>query len=179
MNLVERARLFAAAAHAAVGQVRKYTGEPYIVHPQEVANIVATVPHTDAMLAAAWLHDVVEDTKITISDIRIEFGDEVADLVWWLTDQSVPGDGNRATRKEIDRHHSAAAPANAQTIKVADLIENTFSIEARDPDFAVVFRREKELLLSVLTKADSVLLRRARRQLHGDVEKRRVSNETS
>ena len=165
MNLVERASVFATAAHAAVGQLRKYTGEPYIVHPAAVASIVATVPHTNAMLAAAWLHDVVEDTKISIALLRREFGDEVANFVWWLTDQSKPEDGNRAKRKEIDRLHSAAAPAAAQTVKVADLIENTFSIEAHDSDFAVVFRKEKKLLLAVLTKADSVLLERAAQQL--------------
>lgn len=170
MTIVQRAALFATAAHHAVGQVRKYTGEPYIVHPSAVAGIVATVPHTDAMLAAAWLHDVVEDTKVTIDTIRAEFGDEVAGLVWWLTDQSKPEDGNRAKRKEIDRLHSAGAPATAQTVKVADLIENTFSIEAHDPDFAVVFRREKRLLLEMLTLADRALLDRAWHQLSETTE---------
>ncbi|NDF14778.1 HD domain-containing protein, partial [bacterium] len=55
MTLVEKARQFATLAHE--GQVRKYTGQPYIVHPEEVAGIVSTVPHTEAMLAAAFLHD--------------------------------------------------------------------------------------------------------------------------
>lgn len=164
-DLVERARTFATAAHAAVKQIRKYTGQPYIVHPQAVAGIVQTVPHTPEMIAAAWLHDVVEDTGVTIDNIRSEFGDEVAELVFWLTDQSKPDDGNRAKRKEIDRIHSAAAPAEAQTIKVADLIENTFSIEEHDKDFARVFRHEKDRLLAALTKADASLMERAKRQL--------------
>jgi (p)ppGpp synthase/HD superfamily hydrolase len=61
----EKARLFAKAAHAAVGQMRKYTDEPYIVHPVEVAGIVRYWGGTDTMCVAALLHDVLEDTKIT------------------------------------------------------------------------------------------------------------------
>lgn len=78
--LVERAILFATAAHAAVGQRRKYTGEPYIVHPLEVMALLrkhATRPVTDEMLAAAACHDVVEDTGVTIELIREVFGERV------------------------------------------------------------------------------------------------------
>lgn len=162
MTMVERARVFATAAHAAVGQVRKYTFEPYIVHPTEVASIVVTVPHTDEMLAAAYLHDVVEDTGVTIADIRAEFGEEVADLVGWLTDVSRPEDGNRAVRKAIDREHTAGAPAGAQTVKLADLIANTRSIVKHDAAFAKTYLAEKRLLLEVLTRGDAVLMAEAR-----------------
>ena len=112
-NLLERARVFATAAHAAVGQTRKYTGEPYVVHPLEVANIVLSVGGTEAMVAAAMLHDVLEDTGVTFDLLEDEFGEEVAQLVLWLTDVSKPEDGNRSTRKALDRQHSAAAPAEA------------------------------------------------------------------
>ena len=76
-EIVQRAFEFATRAHE--GQVRKYTGVPYIVHPSEVMGIVSTVEHDDAMLAAALLHDVVEDTDHTVDDIRAEFGDDVAE----------------------------------------------------------------------------------------------------
>ncbi len=165
MNTVERARIFATAAHAAVGQTRKYTGEPYVVHPIEVSEIVASVGGTDAMVAAALLHDVLEDTGVTFDVLEAEFGSEVAELVLWLTDVSKPEDGNRSTRKALDRQHSAAAPAEAQTIKVADLISNTRSIVAHDPDFARVYLKEKRMLLEVLTKADSTLLNQAKEQV--------------
>lgn len=165
MMLEHRARLFATAAHAAVGQLRKYTFEPYIVHPAEVAEIVRSVPHTEAQLAAAWLHDVVEDTGVSIELIREEFGREVADLVGWLTDVSRPDHGNRAARKAIDRAHTAAAPAEAQTVKLADLISNTRSIVEHDPKFAVTYLQEKRLLLEVLTRGDQGLLARARSQI--------------
>lgn len=162
MTMVERARVFATAAHAAVGQVRKYTFEPYIVHPTEVASIVATVPHTDEMLAAAYLHDTVEDTGVTILDIQIEFGNEVASLVSWLTDVSRPEDGNRAVRKARDREHIAMASAGAQTVKLADLIANTRSIVKHDAAFAKTYLAEKRLLLEVLTRGDAVLMAEAR-----------------
>ena len=165
MTIVDRARVFATAAHAAVGQVRKYTFEPYIVHPAEVVSIVRSVPHTDVMLVAAWLHDVVEDTGVTIETIRAEFGAEVAELVGWLTDVSRPEHGNRAHRKALDRAHSAAAPAEAQTVKLADLISNTRSIMAHDVAFAKTYLEEKRLLLEVMTKGDATLMAVARKNV--------------
>lgn len=163
-EIVLRAIEFATRAHE--GQVRKYTGEPYITHPIAVARIVATVPgHTTEMLAAAVLHDTVEDTPVTIPDIHSEFGAEIASLVHWLTEASTKADGNRATRKAIDRAFLAQAPAEAQTIKLADLIHNTASISQHDPNFWKVYRREKELLLEVLTKGDSRLYAKAQRQV--------------
>lgn len=162
MNIVEKARVFATAAHGAVAQLRKYTHEPYIVHPAEVFSIVTTVECSREMMAAAWLHDVVEDTGVTIETIRAEFGEEVAELVGWLTDVSRPEQGNRATRKAIDRAHTAMAPADAQTIKLADLISNCSSIKEHDEAFAKIYFEEKRLLLEVLTKGNPILLERAK-----------------
>jgi (p)ppGpp synthase/HD superfamily hydrolase len=164
-ELISRARVFATAAHAAVGQLRKYTFEPYIVHPEEVASMVMAHGGTDAMVAAAWLHDTVEDTGVSIELIRKEFGSEVSDLVGWLTDVSRPEQGNRAVRKAIDRAHTAAAPAEAQTIKLADLIANTRSIVEHDADFARVYLAEKRQLLEVMTKGDPRLRERALAQI--------------
>jgi (p)ppGpp synthase/HD superfamily hydrolase len=158
--------MFAHGAHFAVGQLRKYTNEPYIVHPAEVASIVATVPDaTEEMLAAAWLHDVVEDTGVTLDQVHLLFGADVAKLVFWLTDVSKPEDGNRAARKAIDRAHIAAAPAAAQTVKLADLISNTKSIMAHDEKFAKVYLEEKKLLLEVMTKAHPALMAEARKHI--------------
>ena len=165
MTLVERARVFATAAHTAVAQLRKYTHEPYIVHPAEVASIVERAGGPPEMIAAAWLHDTVEDTGVTIEVVRAEFGREVAELVGWLTDVSRPEQGNRAIRKAIDRAHSASAPAEAQTIKLADLISNTRSIMAHDEKFARTYLEEKRLLLEVMTKGNPVLMAEAKRYI--------------
>jgi len=143
-------------------QVRKYTGEPYINHPAEVVELVRSVPHTEAMLCAAWLHDVVEDTPATLRSIEYLFGDltfggQVALLVEMLTDTSRPEDGKRAVRKEIDRQHTAKASPEAKTIKLADLISNTWSIAEHDPAFAKIYLAEKALLLEVLEEGDPTL----------------------
>ncbi len=164
-ELVRRAYAFAKAAHEAVGQLRKYTSDPYIVHPTEVADIVQTVAHTEVMVAAALLHDTVEDTDATMDEIRRLFGHEVADLVEMLTDVSVPPDGNRATRKAIDRAHTARASAAGKTIKLADLISNTQSIVANDPGFARIYLREKASLMDVLREGDPDLWASANRLL--------------
>ena len=157
--------LFARKAHE--GQTRKYTGNPYIDHPVAVARLLSD--HLDSvnadMTAAAYLHDVVEDCNVTLAEIHGIFGPVVTNLVYWLTDTSTPADGNRAARKQIDRERLSNAPAAAQTIKVADLIDNTKSIVAFDPDFARTYLAEKKLLLAVLTRADPKIRALAYRQL--------------
>ena len=159
-DMPQRALEFATKAHE--GQERKYSGAPYIIHPVAVSKIVATVKHTPEMLAAAYLHDVVEDTDVTINDIEQEFGDVVANLVYWLTDISKPEDGNRATRKAIDAQHYAKGPADAQTIKIADLIDNSLDIYKNDPNFWKVYKQEKLKILDLLVDADPVLVERAK-----------------
>lgn len=156
-----KARAFAERHHAAINQVRKYTGEPYINHPAAVVEIVRGVPHTSEMIAAAWMHDTVEDTAATLDEVRAEFGDDVAALVEMLTDVSKPSDGNRKARKAIDREHTAKASPQAKTIKLADLIDNSRSILTRDPEFAKVYLKEKALLLEELREGDSTLWKMA------------------
>jgi (p)ppGpp synthase/HD superfamily hydrolase len=163
MDIVQKAQVYAMAAHASVKQLRKYTNEPYIVHPMEVASIVATVPGaTKDMLAAAILHDVIEDTGCTFTDIHMAFGIDIAGMVSWLTDVSKPEDGNRAARKAIDLAHTAQAPAYVKTIKLADIISNCKSIMEYDPNFAKIYLEEKRAQLAVLTEGDPELLARAR-----------------
>lgn len=117
----------------------------------------ATINFTQSMIHAALLHDTVEDTEVTLEDVELFFGADVRNIVYWLTDKSKPEDGNRATRKSIDREHIACAPGYAQTVKLADLIDNSSSIERYDPDFAKVYMKEKKLLLPMLKDGDSLL----------------------
>jgi (p)ppGpp synthase/HD superfamily hydrolase len=83
------------------------------------------------MVAAAWLHDTVEDTAVPLALIETEFGARVGRLVGELTAISTPDDGDRAARKALRRTHTAHASAEAQTIKAADLISNLRTVEAR------------------------------------------------
>ena len=78
-----------------------------------------------------------------------------------LTDVSRPEDGNRATRKELDRLHVAKAPPRAKTIKLADIISNVSTIAAFDPGFAEVYIPEREAVLAVLTEGDPALYAKA------------------
>lgn len=172
MNVKDQARIFATAAHAAVGQVRKYSGRPYIEHPIAVSKIVESVVKDDEnMVAAALLHDVVEDTAITVDEIREEFGDDIAMLVDWLSDVSKPEDGNRKTRKAMDRAHSLAAPGRAQTIKLADIIHNAVDIVEHDKNFSKVFIGEVDLLVEGMKDADPEMRKKARKVMKDCKEK--------
>ena len=78
-TLLDRAIVFAVRAHS--GTERRGKGFPYIVHPLEAMEIVSTMTSDQELLAAAALHDVVEDTAVTEEDIRKEFGDRIASIV--------------------------------------------------------------------------------------------------
>ena len=164
-GIVQKAKLFATQAHRRIDQRRKYTKQPYDVHLKAVAEVVSSVTNDEEMIAAAWLHDVVEDTPATIEDIEREFGPKVAVLVMQLTDVSRPGDGNRSARKAIDREHTAHASPQAKTIKLADLIDNARDICKNDPHFAPTYLAEMSSLLEVLKEGDARLLQRARKVL--------------
>ncbi|MEA3302663.1 MAG: HD domain-containing protein [Pseudomonadota bacterium] len=164
-ELVKQARDFATLAHQRINHRRKYTRQPYEVHLKSVAHIVSSVTDDEEMIAAAWLHDTVEDTAATHYDIEQQFGKEVHDLVYALTDISKPGDGNRATRKGIDRMHLARASVRAKSVKLADLIDNLRDICKHDAKFAKVYLQEMSALLEVLGEGDEALLRRAGREL--------------
>lgn len=158
--LYKKALAFAKKAHG--DQKRKYTGMPYIGHPIEVARILSQAGIVDEnILAAALMHDVLEDTPVTSLEMNSVFGYAVTGLVLEVTDISCPNDGNRAQRKAIDRNHLFQASAAAQTIKLADLISNTKSIVQYDPAFAKTYIREKIDLLRVLTKGDIYLYQKA------------------
>jgi hypothetical protein len=136
---------FATRMHA--GQQRKYTGEPYVLHCLEVARMVAEIGGTTTMIAAALLHDVVEDTEASIED------------------------GNRAVRKAMDREHLAQAPADMKTVKLADVISNTRSIVDHGDGFARTYLREIGALLEVLMEGHPELWQMAKGEVDRGVAK--------
>lgn len=79
MTLLDKAIIFAARAHN--GQVGKGTNTPYILHPLEAAAIVATMTDAPEIIAAAVLHDTIEDTDTSLNEINTKFGPRVAQLV--------------------------------------------------------------------------------------------------
>jgi (p)ppGpp synthase/HD superfamily hydrolase len=160
-GLIERARSFAIAAHLAVGQKRKYSGDPYWRHPRNVAGLLERAGMPPEVVAAGWLHDTVEDTAITISDLCHHFGVKVGLYVCQVTDVSKPSDGNRAARKAIDCDHLSRSTYEGASIKLADIADNTLSIVVNDPDFARVYLREKRDVLAVLYHGEQGLFEMA------------------
>lgn len=148
---------FAAKAHEGV---KRRGGEDYIIHPEDVLEIVSTVPWvTYEMKVAALLHDVVEDTDVTLAEIHEEFGEKVAQLVDELTKK--PVEGNRATRTEAEAQRLAGVSREAQTIKYADIISNLKDIDEVDPRFAKKYKAEKQRALMLMTKGHEALRQQA------------------
>ena len=171
-KVISDATMFAIEAHG--DQRRKYIGEPSVVHPIHVADILEKeVEATTEMIAAAILHDVVEDTPVTLRDIKEKFGYTIAEYVHYCTNVSDKEDGNRAFRKKMDADHFALGPPESQTIKIADLLSNAESIIKHDQKFFhKAFKHEKQYMLNILTKADANLLYKAQTVLNENWDKK-------
>ena len=131
-ELLDRAIVFAVKAHA--GTERRGKGFPYIVHPMEAVEIVATITPDQELLAAAALHDVVEDTDFTADDIRREFGERIANLVVAESDvfmEGVSEEDSWHARKQAAMDRLAAAPRDAKIVAMGDKLSNMRAI-ARD-----------------------------------------------
>ena len=101
MSLFEEAINFATAAHS--GMYRKGSKTPYLLHPMEAAVIAGTMTDNEEIIAAALLHDTVEDAAVTIEEIRAKFGNRVAELVKSETEnkrEELPPDASWQIRKE-------------------------------------------------------------------------------
>jgi len=131
-SLLDRAIIFAVRAHA--GTERRGKGFPYIVHPLEAVEIVATMTRDQELLAAAALHDTVEDTDVTIEQIRAEFGDRIASLVASESDTfeaSVSEEQSWHARKQAAIDRLARASHDAKIVALGDKLSNMRAI-ARD-----------------------------------------------
>ena len=131
-TFLDKAIIFAVKAHA--GTERRGKGFPYIVHPMEAMEIVATMTADQELLAAAALHDTVEDTPVTVDDLRKEFGDRVASIVEAESDVHNEGESeheswHRRKQEAIDR--LTAAPLEAKIVALGDKLSNMRAI-ARD-----------------------------------------------
>ncbi len=123
MILVRAIELAKKAHH---GQERRFTGEAYIMHPARVAMQVSLLSYTtETMIAAAWLHDVLEDTKVTFGDMVMAVGGPVAGLVKELTfDETNLTKLDYEQRKQVQNAHVADASYEAKSIKILDRLDN-------------------------------------------------------
>ena len=167
-NILQQIAEFSDRCHN--GQQRKYTHDPYIIHPISVMKICFVFTQDITILAAALLHDVLEDTPVNSSRIihflrphmdhdpfkvgcTLKYILELTDV---FTKEAYPH-LNRKQRKVLEAERLSSASPQAQTIKYADIIDNTRSIVAYDPKFAATYLPECMHKLQIATNGNKIL----------------------
>jgi (p)ppGpp synthase/HD superfamily hydrolase len=160
-TIIDKASDFARAAHGD----QKYGGKPYMTHLVAVGTELSLIAAhwvaqdifpgppelINVMGAAAYLHDVLEDTAVTLADLRAEFGDAVADLVWAVTDE--PG-ANRAERKARTLPKIRAAGPVAVALKLSDRNANVAeSVVTGNYKMLQMYRDENPIFKAALYRA--------------------------
>ena len=165
-QVLSQVKDFAGRAHGK--QTRRYSADPYIVHPMRVMEICRQHTNDLAILAAAILHDVLEDTDVR-KDEMDNFLREIMEpgqaqrtlkFVVELTDIYVKKnypEWNRRKRKSKEADRLSTVSPEAQTIKYADIIDNSGEIASHDPDFAQLYLDEASVLLHKMTKGNKKL----------------------
>ena len=142
LDLVKRAYEFSQKNHA--GQLRA-SGEPYLVHPLEVGNVLADMKMDSVSVAAGLLHDSVEDTSVTTVEIRQEFGEQVAHIVEGVTKISKIDFSSREEAQAENLRKMMLAMVDdirVVIIKLADRLHNMRTLEHLDPERQQKIARE-------------------------------------
>lgn len=157
-----RAAKLAHRAHE--GQKRKYTGLPYIMHPARVAGRVMLLDDATAeQVAAAWLHDVIEDCEFEADDLLNEgIPPATVQIVCELTNPSADPiikckKLSRFERKELDRAHILGISRPAKQVKLIDRIDNLREMDLADAEFKALYAAESLLLLNIIKDIDEVM----------------------
>ncbi|MHA2377250.1 MAG: HD domain-containing protein [Candidatus Thorarchaeota archaeon] len=149
------------AAQLHYGQ-KRHSGLPYIYHPLRVAGMALAYGLPPAIVDAAWLHDVYEDTRLLPGDLVNIYGvhlyteSTVVDLTSVYTKERYP-DMSRADRKKNERERLAACPEKSQSLKLFDRMDNLQTIEEKGKKFAELYRGESALLVDALVGAPEEL----------------------
>lgn len=175
MNIVTAALAFSRYAHR--GQVRKFTGEPFVWHPTRVAGMVTAAGGTDEMIAAAHLHDTIEDGGATPELLEPIFGPIVASYVVALTNEytyETHPSLSRESRKRMERYRLQRMLPEVQTIKMADIADNARGLAAANPRYASMRLLELRNLADVLDLAADSLRREVDRVIATEVAMLRI-----
>lgn len=163
-------------------QLRKYAPDRYMVHPVRVMEKLKSYTDDITILAAALLHDVLEDTPVTRSQMQ-DFletlltapqAERTAELVVELSDVYVKKDFpnlNRRTRKSKELERLEKTSADSQTIKYSDILDNSLEISDQDPQFARVYLSEASLILKKLDKGNPELRKEAVKAVEKGLQK--------
>ena len=174
-QLLNQIEVYADQAHG--NQMRKYSNDRYIVHPVRVMKTCAQYTINTEILAAALLHDVLEDTTVTEKDMLLFLetlmdkhqAEQTLKLVIELTDvytKKAYPNLNRKQRKEKETQRIAQTSADSQTIKYADILDNCKEIVSADPNFAPRFLKECQAILKVADKGDKELYEIVNQAVH-------------
>jgi GTP pyrophosphokinase len=143
LDLVKKAYVYSAKVHQ--GQIRK-TGEPYLIHPLEVAGILAEMKLDEASIVTGLLHDTIEDTLATREEISGLFGEEIADLVDGVTKLSQFSAANTQEERQAENFRkmvvAMAKDIRVLLVKLADRTHNMRTLEAMKPEAQERIARE-------------------------------------
>ena len=163
---LQKIKEFAATSHGQ--QWRKFADEPYINHPIRVMEICQRYTNNESILAAALLHDVLEDTEIGKDELHEflytvfdrEIANQTLTYVEELTDVYIKSrypQWNRRKRKTMEVRRLQKVSPEAQTIKYADIIDNSLDLKNAEPDFAKLYLHECNALLKDMIDGNSEL----------------------
>lgn len=169
-HILEKIKKIADESHGE--QMRKYNPDKYIVHPVRVMKICREYTDDITILATALLHDVLEDTDVPASKLyeflsslmKKELAGKIVNMVEELTDQYTKKNYpslNRVKRKSREHERLGRISTGAQTVKYADIIDNSIDISKHDPDFAPRYLSEGKDLLHKMRDGDPRLRQRA------------------
>lgn len=144
-ELVDKAKEFATNCHK--DQTRKFDKKPYIVHPAAVADLVEQHGGSPEMIAAAWLHDVVEDCGVSVRDLLAEFGTTVSGLVWELTS---PSDLDKSKKGQYLLDKMNTMSSDALTIKLCDRLSNVSNFQTEPQGFVKKYAPETKFIIDEL-----------------------------
>ncbi len=161
------------AAHWHRAQKRKFTGEPYVNHLAAVAKTVKTYTKNSLMVAAAFCHDLYEDTVVKEADLLKTLADagydpkeveKINKMVWELTDEyekeKYP-DLNRRQRKTQEAQRLWMISGDAQNVKYADLIDNSTDLSINNKSFGKKYLEEMIQILEKMDKGLPILYQKA------------------
>jgi guanosine-3',5'-bis(diphosphate) 3'-pyrophosphohydrolase len=176
--IIEKVRDFTNLAHG--DQTRRYSDDPYIVHPMRVMTTCTNYTDDLPILCAAILHDVLEDTPVSAGELEVflktimdrEDAERTLALVVELTDVFTKSDYprmNRRTRRGKEADRLSKVSPEAQTIKYADILDNT-DVTTNDPDFAWTFLRECQQILDKMKDGNPDLRAKAIKRVNDCLE---------
>lgn len=153
--MIAKARGLALGAHMGLGQLRKFTGEPYFHHPLRAAEMARSHGCDWDVICGCYLHDTVEDTGVTIELIEEEFGPVVGRIVNGVTNVAYREGGlNRAARFALNLEHLKQQELDCKEVRLFDVFDNLRDAEVCDAKFANMLVQEKPTVLEVCREAN-------------------------